>query len=172
MDLVIRRLNSRDEAAFEKARDEFLRLSPGFQFDADWVSGMTFSAYLHRLAEVETGRNLPPGYVAATTFYGFIGEVCVGRVSIRHSLTGALMHVGGHIGYGVVPSYRGQGIATRFLRFALGFCRDLKIHRVLLTCNDDNLGSIRTIEKCGGVLENRVESGSDRQLKRRYWVTL
>ena len=32
--------------------------------------------------------------------------------------------------------------------------------RVLLTCDDDNIGSIRTIEKKGGVLEN-VVTGPD-----------
>jgi len=39
-----------------------------------------------------------------------------------------------------------------------------------VTCDDDNIGSVRTIEKNGGVLEN-VVSGPDLSIpKRRYWI--
>lgn len=172
MELVIRRLSARDEAAFEKARQEFFRADPDFSFEVDRTPGRSYSEYLKRLAEIEAGRNIPEGYVAATSFYAFLGEECVGRVAIRHSLTAALMHVGGHVGYGVVPSFRGRGFATQMLKFALGVCRDLKIHRVLLTCDDSNVASARTIEKCGGVLENVIESGTEKAKKRRYWITL
>ncbi len=172
MELVIRRLSARDEAAFNVAREEFARVNPAFGFAAEIDEGMAYTDYLRRLAEFEAGRGIPENYVAATTLFGFFGDVCVGRVSIRHSLTAALMHVGGHVGYGTVPSYRGRGFATQMLKHALTVCRDLKIHRVLLTCDDSNIASYRTIEKCGGVLENRVESGSTQTLKRRYWITL
>ena len=37
-------------------------------------------------------------------------------------------------------------------------------------CDDDNIGSIRTIEKNGGVLENVVIGGDLQKLKRRYWL--
>jgi predicted acetyltransferase len=40
---------------------------------------------------------------------------------------------------------------------------------VLVTCDDDNVGSIRTIEKNGGILEGVVR-GPDEQPKRRYWI--
>jgi predicted acetyltransferase len=37
-----------------------------------------------------------------------------------------------------------------------------------MTCNDDNVASIRIIEKHGGALENRVDH--DGVLLRRYWI--
>jgi len=41
---------------------------------------------------------------------------------------------------------------------------------VLVTCDEDNVGSARVIENCGGVFENMV-AGSDGSVpKRRYWV--
>jgi predicted acetyltransferase len=41
---------------------------------------------------------------------------------------------------------------------------------VLVTCDDDNVGSIKTIENNRGVLED-VVSGSDLDKpKRRYWI--
>jgi predicted acetyltransferase len=46
----------------------------------------------------------------------------------------------------------------------------LGIRRVLVTCDDDNLGSIRTIEKCGGVLENIISGPDLEKPKRRYWI--
>jgi predicted acetyltransferase len=39
------------------------------------------------------------------------------------------------------------------------------IERVLVTCDLDNTASARTIESCGGVLED------ERSGKRRYWVS-
>lgn len=35
---------------------------------------------------------------------------------------------------------------------------------------DDNVGSIKTIESCGGRLENKIEVAEGRPLKRRYWI--
>jgi predicted acetyltransferase len=76
-----------------------------------------------------------------------------------------------HIGYAIVPEFRRRGFATEILRQAVGIARDkLEIKRILVTCDDDNIGSIRTIEKNGGVLEN-VVSGPDLSIpKRRYWI--
>ena len=46
----------------------------------------------------------------------------------------------------------------------------LALERVLLTCDDDNIGSIRTIEKNGGVLENVLTGPDLMKPKRRYWI--
>jgi predicted acetyltransferase len=57
------------------------------------------------------------------------------------------------------------------LRLALRVAHDrMGLDRVLVTCNDDNVGSIRTIERNGGVLED-ITSGADvGQPTRRYWI--
>jgi len=46
--------------------------------------------------------------------------------------------------------------------------RALGLDRVLLTCDDDNIGSARTIEKNGGVLEEVLTT--DLGATRRYWI--
>jgi predicted acetyltransferase len=46
----------------------------------------------------------------------------------------------------------------------------LGLDRVLLTCDDDNVGSIRTIEKNGGVLENVITGPDLARPTRRYWI--
>lgn len=97
-----------------------------------------------------------------------VDGVVVGRVSIRHSLTDHLRRVGGHVGYAVGPQFRRRGHATEILRQSVERLRAEGVTRVLVTCDDDNMGSRRTIEACGGVLEDIVDSGGRR--KRRYWI--
>ena len=122
---------------------------------------MSLSRYLEVLEERERGVNLLPNHVPSTFLFAFSGERIVGRVAIRHVLNDVLQRVGGHIGYVVVPEFRRQGHATAILRLALQFANDkLGLEHVLVTCDDDNVGSIKTIENNGGVLEN-VISGPD-----------
>ena len=57
------------------------------------------------------------------------------------------------------------------LNLALEFCRQLELEEVLLTCDKSNLGSARTIMKCGGIFESEsmLEDGD---IFQRYWITL
>jgi predicted acetyltransferase len=160
----------------EDEEDEFLRAhratSPETpDFLLHYQEGMPLRRYLEVLADQERGLGLPSNHVPATFLFAFVGTRIVGRVSIRHSLTPFLERVGGHIGYVVVPEFRRRGYATAMLRLSLRIAREQwGIHRVLVTCDDDNIGSIRTIEKNGGLLENIV-SGPDLETpKRRYWI--
>ena len=139
-----------------------------------YIEGMPFRRYLEILVEQDQGVSLPsPEHVPSTFLFAFVGTRIVGRVSIRHSLNEYLERVGGHIGYVVVPEFRRRGYATAILRLALPIARAkcAGATRVLVTCDDDNIGSIRTIEKNGGVLEN-VVGGPGLKAKRRYWIDL
>ncbi|GAA1308817.1 GNAT family N-acetyltransferase [Brachybacterium tyrofermentans] len=92
------------------------------------------------------------------------GAEILGFIVIRHRLTTYLFDQGGHIGYSVRPSARRQGIASAALELGLAEARGLGISPVLVTCDEDNVASRRTIEKAGGQYENSVEG------KRRYWI--
>ena len=132
---------------------------------------MPFRRYLEVLAEQERGENIPPNQVPSTFLFAFAGARIVGRVSIRHALNHSLERVGGHIGYVVVPEYRRQGYATAMLRQALQIARQkLDLERVLVTCDDDNVGCIKAIEKNGGVLESIVAGPDGGKPRRRYWI--
>ena len=132
---------------------------------------MPFSRYLEVLGEQERGLNLAPDHVPSTVLFAFVGPRIVGRVSIRHSLNVFLERVGGHIGYVVVPEFRRLGHATTILHLSIQIARErLDIGRILVTCDDDNIGSIRTIEKNGGTLENVVSGPDLDKPKRRYWI--
>jgi predicted acetyltransferase len=114
-----------------------------------------------------------PGRVHQTLSWIVEADQVVGFVSLRHDLTDFLAHVGGHIGYSVRPSARRRGHATRALGLALDQARALDLERVLLTCDDDNVASARTIESQGGVLEAVVDGRAYGYGDvRRYWIAL
>ena len=77
---------------------------------------------------------------------------------------------GGHIGDGVRPSRRGEGIATKMIAMALEECKKLGLEKVLMVCDKDNIASRRTIEKNGGILENEIEV--DGNVEQRFWITI
>ncbi|HZW17827.1 MAG TPA: GNAT family N-acetyltransferase [Luteimonas sp.] len=156
---------------------EFLRQSRAASADMPtflhyYDDGMPFEAYLRRLREQQQGIGLPSlRHVPSTFLFAFDGGRIVGRVSIRHRLNAHLARVGGHIGYAVVPTLRGRGYATAILAHAVAIARErLGIARVLVTCDDDNLASIKVIERNGGVLESLVDDPGLPGPRRRYWI--
>ena len=58
------------------------------------------------------------------------------------------------------------------MREALRIAREVGLDRVLVTCSDDNVPSIRVIERAGGVLEDVVAHPTSAEPKRRYWIAL
>jgi predicted acetyltransferase len=136
-----------------------------------YEEGMPFERYLQILQERAGGIDLPAGHVPSTLLFAFDRSRIVGRVSIRHSLNDVLRHEGGHIGYAVVPEFRRRGYATAMLRQAAAIAYDtFGLDLVLVTCDDDNIASIRVIEKNGGVLENVVLGSDGLTRKRHYWI--
>ena len=138
--------------------------SAGFM---SYVEGESYENWLGRVTLAQTDD--PDGYVNSTTFLAVIQVKVVGMISIRHYLNDALLNKGGHIGYGVRPSERGKGYATKMLALALEESRTLGIDRVLVTCDKGNIGSAKTILKNGGVLENEITE-EDGNVHQRYWI--
>ena len=95
----------------------------------------------------------------------------LGAANIRHELNDSLLITGGHIGDGIRPSERCKGYGTELVRLALAECKKLGIHRVLMTCDKDNIASAKTILRNGGVLENEVVN-EEGEIEQRYWIEL
>jgi predicted acetyltransferase len=108
----------------------------------------------------------PEGLVVSDCYWVTEGDTVIGFLMLRHELNEFLRTVGGHIGYSIRPSYRRRGHASRALGLALERARELSIDRVLVTCDDDNVASARTIESRGGIQEDVLDG------KRRYWIDL
>lgn len=112
------------------------------------------------------------GLVPDSTFFCLDTDrnIMVGAVNIRHYLNESLLISGGHIGDGVRPSERRKGIATKMIALSLEECKKLKIDKVLMVCNKNNIGSKKSIINNGGVLENEIEV--DGEIVERYWITI
>lgn len=95
----------------------------------------------------------------------------LGFVNIRHYLNDFLTGFGGHIGYSVRPSERRKGYAKLQLKLALEFLKTLGEEKALVTCDESNVGSSKTIEANGGILEDIRRTGEHGNVKR-YWITL
>jgi predicted acetyltransferase len=95
--------------------------------------------------------------VPVTELWFVDGTDYLGTVIIRHRLTPALEHEGGHIGFHVVPGQRRRGHATQMLAQARPVCRQLGLTEILVTRAEDNLGSRRVIEANGGALDRIVD---------------
>ena len=156
--------------------------------NADWALDFGFvhywesklnrepSALIDFLPKLDIGEDIPEGHIACCFMFAFNEKnEIVGRTSIRKVLVPHLRTDGGHIGYAVVPEFRKQGIATEILKQSLDYCRENNINedgKVLVTCDDDNLGSIKTITGNGGILQDKIELAHNKPLKRRYWIAL
>jgi predicted acetyltransferase len=156
-----------DEAAFVAAHRALE--AEHFQFGLGYEDGMDWATYLRRLEDQRCGIDLPAGRVAATFLVADVDGELVGRTSIRHELTEYLALEGGHIGYAVVAEHRRRGYATEILRQSLVIARAVGIDRVLVTCDDGNVGSATVIERCGGVFHSLVARTGD-GTTRRYWI--
>ncbi len=127
-----------------------------------------FVEFVKKMRDYEKGKNLPKGYVPASYYWLVDNLEFIGETTIRHRLTEALKKEGGHIGYGIRPTKRKRGYGTKILALALQKAKKLGIKKVLITCDDDNIGSWKIIEANGGILQDKIRYKG--KLKRRYWI--
>jgi len=126
--------------------DEYLKVVE--QMETDPLAGMVPSSLFWLVAE-------GPGYI--------------GDVDVRHYLIDSLKRYGGHIGYKIRPSFRRRGYGALICRLGIERARLLGIGDILITCDDDNIGSYKIIEANGGVLQDRIDNNRG-VLTRRYWI--
>jgi predicted acetyltransferase len=129
-----------------------------------------FEAFLAHLAGCAQGIGLPAGFVPHSTFWLVRGEEVVGVSNLRHRLTDKLRIEGGHIGYGIRPTARGQGLGKAILRLTLLEAARLGIDRVMLSCAKDNAASSAVIVANGGVLESESFVEARGEVVQRWWV--
>lgn len=171
MQLVYPSLQYKDSyfKAVEEAKHE---VNPFMTTIARPLANQPFEAFVKAKNDQSQGFNLPEGWVPATELWLVDNDEVIGTVNIRHFLTEQLLRVGGHIGYWIRPSKRQMGYGKKILELALPQAKRLGIDKVLVTCDDTNIGSQKIIEANGGILENTVEIEEGHPKKKRYWINL
>lgn len=175
----IRTIALADQASFKRFQDILLAEKASGNTFVETQKVEDFAAFVEqsRRFEAQTDR---PDWSTSTNYYYFLDGEIVARIVCRWQLEkGDLATVGGHIGYVTRTDYRGQGIMTALLAFALEQYQKRGIKRVLITANKDNIASRKTIEKAGGILEDIIQVADDYPTKRmagqaiaRYWIDL
>ena len=100
------------------------------------------------------------------TYLALDNDKLVGLLNIRYTLSESMRMMYGDVGYGVRPSERMKGYATKMLKYALLECKRLGMEDVILGCYKDNIGSAKTIIKNGGELIKELEE--EKQITE-YW---
>ncbi|MDF2787260.1 MAG: acetyltransferase, family protein [Neobacillus sp.] len=131
-----------------------------------------FEAMVQFLMDNEQGRNLREGWVPDSTFWLINQDKRIlGAVNIRHQLTPFLLNSGGHIGYGIRPSERRKGFATKLLSLSIEKAKELGIRKALVVCDEDNTGSFKTIINNGGIPDSDFIE-EDGNIVKRFWIEL
>lgn len=169
--LTLRAPTMADERQLRAAHTELTAEGFGFLFEPH----RSWGEQLDTFERQARGIDLPADRVPADFLVAEVAEPdgaqLVGRISIRHHLTPLLLAIGGHVGYAVRPAFRRRGHATAMLALSVRRLTELGMGEVLVTCDEDNVGSMRVIERCGGVLEDIRPIADGVPAKRRYWIT-
>lgn len=149
---------------WEKAEEEIVPY-------ASRRNGTDYKALINGWKDQKTDTARKQGFVPASMYF-LIDEnnKVYGALHIRHELNDYLRNYGGHIGYGIRPSERKKGYASKMLSLSLQIVRKLGIEKALITCNKRNTASASTIISNGGILENEVID--DGEVTQRYWIDI
>ena len=97
----------------------------------------------------------------------------VGMINIRYNLNETMLKFGGHIGYGIRPTERRKGYNKINLYLGLIKAQEkFNLDKVMLDCSVDNIGSDKTIQALGGILERCEIDPSDNTLTNVYWINV
>jgi predicted acetyltransferase len=153
MNYEIKRLSAEDGHDIYEMLQEMPPNENGF---VNSNHGRTFDEYgqwLIRSAAMSQGIGLESWMVPQTTYWLYVDGLPVGMGRIRHFLTEKLQSEGGHTGYAIRPSQRGNGYGKLLLGLLRPEAKKLGIDEMLLTIWKTNEPSIRTALACGGVIK-------------------
>ena len=155
-----------------KYKEESLAESPIINGSAGLDRFSSIEVWLEELKKRSCEDTVPKGLVPSSTYLGVREKdnYIVGMIDIRHYLNEYLTQVGGNIGYSVRKSERNKGYAKQMLKLALEKCKELKIKKVLITCDEDNIASEKVILSANAKFEDiRNVDGKN---KKRFWIEL
>ena len=111
-----------------------------------------------KLLKNSEGLDLEEGYVPDTYFFLWNDDEIVGLFKIRHYLNDFLRNGPGHIGYTILPKYRGKGYAKKGLLLAIEKCKEIiKEDEIYFSVHKDNPASLKVQIDCGAFITGETE---------------
>jgi predicted acetyltransferase len=123
-----------EQLSFDNVRLQFVRISPG-----DEARG--YAPFYNYRIETMDGKD-------------------AGHINFRVGDSKHITVYAGHIGYEVLEPFRGNSFAYLACRALAPLVRMLYTE-VIITCDPDNFGSMRTIEKLGAAFLEEVPVGAE-----------
>lgn len=128
-----------------------------YNSDINGVGGLNryldnYEGWLEKLEEDYT-RAPSEEKVPARTYF-FVRESdkrIIGMINIRLALNEKLKKYGGHIGYSIRPTERGNGYNKYNLYLGLKVCNEYGINEVFMDADINNPASWKTMEALGGI---------------------
>lgn len=135
--------------------------------------GRTYESWLDKLlAGIDVANVDLSEWVPSLTYF-YVREEddkIVGMMNIRLAENDFIKAEAGHIGYCIRPTERRKHYATRMLAEGVRVCKILHIHDIVVSCDNDNVGSAKTIMNNGGVLDAEFYSERFNSTIQRYII--
>ena len=172
--LTLRKVLPSDLDAVREFRAEFLKNNEHMDGTSGLVRYEDPKEWYQWIRNAEHKDTCSPKWVPDTQYISIRNSdgKLVGMLDIRHERNEMISNYYGDIGYSIRASERRKGYAKAQLSLAMEICKHMGKKHILITCVKENIASAKTIQHCGGVLENEVIDPSDNATLQRYWITL
>ena len=156
-----------------KYKEESLKESPLINGSAGLNRFSSIEDWLEELKRRSSETTVPEGLVPSSTYLGVREKDnhIIRMIDIRHYLNEYLTQVGGNIGYSVRKTERNKGYAKQMLKLALEKCKELKMKKILITCDEDNIASEKVILSANAKFED-IRNVDGENKKKRFWIEL
>lgn len=114
-----------------------------------------FELYVDELKNAELGIGLPEGWIPCSSYWLVdLKDEVLGVIRIRHRVDSDFLQTIGHIGYEIKTTRRREGNGNQILKMGLLEAGKMGVNNLLITCDEENIGSVRIIEGNDGKLRS------------------
>ena len=110
------------------------------------LHGNGIEIFLDKLYPANLDKKLVPSY----HFKIRVKNEIAGHINFRAGNSKQILNYDGHIGYEVLPLYRGDRISQKAAKLILPFVKEHGFSSIVLTCSPENLASTKIIKGLGG----------------------
>jgi len=153
MNIELKELSINDGEDIYNLLQEIPKKENGATNNANGISFDEYKEWLKVQDNILKGIILEDWIVPQHIYWLYINGKPVGMGKLRIRLTDKLKEDGGHCGYMIAPAFRGHGYGTILLKLLIKEAQKLKLDRILLTIQNENIASLKVALNNGGKTE-------------------